>query len=251
MTPIGDPTETRTTGRSRCRCRAADRRRRGEQPVAARQPRLLQGPAGGPGRRHRDGAGQHHRHRGPRRTTEATRTGTERRACPTCSASRAQLPTISRRQPEPGDDTNSTDADGTGEIKRSETVTLRLAGVVTQVLPNGNLVVAARQEVRVNSELRELPGERRGAPAGHRAATTRCSTTGWRRRASRTGGRGQLTDVQPPRYGQQLLDICCRSNLTGGGRAVIPGPARPASGWPQPGPPDGSAPASDSRPAAP
>ena len=45
---------------------------------------------------------------------------------------------------------------GTGEMKRDETVTLKLAGVITQVLPNGNLVVAARQEVRVNAELREL-----------------------------------------------------------------------------------------------
>ena len=47
--------------------------------------------------------------------------------------------------------TNSSNANaGTGEIKRNETITLRLAGVITQVLPNGNLVVAARQEMRVN-----------------------------------------------------------------------------------------------------
>ena len=43
---------------------------------------------------------------------------------------------------------------GTGQIQRNEAVTLRLAGVVTQVLPNGNLVVVARQEFRVNHELR-------------------------------------------------------------------------------------------------
>jgi flagellar L-ring protein precursor FlgH len=45
---------------------------------------------------------------------------------------------------------------GSGQIQRNEVVTIRLAGVVTQVLPNGNLVVSARQEFRVNSELREL-----------------------------------------------------------------------------------------------
>jgi flagellar L-ring protein FlgH len=45
---------------------------------------------------------------------------------------------------------------GTGQIQRTEAVTLRLAGVVTQVLSNGNLVVAASQEFMVNSELREL-----------------------------------------------------------------------------------------------
>ena len=38
-------------------------------------------------------------------------------------------------------------------------MTIRLAGVVTQVLPNGNLVVSARQEFRVNHELRELQVE--------------------------------------------------------------------------------------------
>ncbi len=45
---------------------------------------------------------------------------------------------------------------GSGQIQRNEAVTIRLAGVVTQVLPNGNLVVSARQEFRVNNELREL-----------------------------------------------------------------------------------------------
>ena len=45
---------------------------------------------------------------------------------------------------------------GTGQIQRNETVTLRVAAVVTQVLPNGNLVLTGKQEVRVNNELREL-----------------------------------------------------------------------------------------------
>lgn len=97
-------------------------------------------------------------------------------------------------------------ATGTGSVQRNETVTLRLAGVVTQVLPNGNLAVAARQEVRVNSELRELrvSGVIRPQDIGSdntvlhdRMAEARISY----------GGRGQLTDVQTPRYGQQLLDI--------------------------------------------
>ena len=85
-------------------------------------------------------------------------------------------------------------------------MTLRLAGVVTQVLPNGNLVVAARQEVRVNSELRELqvsgvirPQDIASDNTVHhdRMAEARIAY----------GGRGQLTDVQTPRYGQQILDI--------------------------------------------
>ncbi len=95
---------------------------------------------------------------------------------------------------------------GTGSIKRNETVTLRLAGVVTQVLPNGNLAVAARQEVRVNSELRELlvSGVLRREDIGS-DNTVRHDRLAEARIAY--GGRGQISDVQRPRYGQQLLDI--------------------------------------------
>ena len=95
---------------------------------------------------------------------------------------------------------------GTAEMKRDETVTLRLAGVVTQVLPNGNLVVAARQEVRVNSELRELQvaGVIRPQDIGS-DNTVRHDRMAEARIAY--GGRGQLTDVQAPRWGQQVLDI--------------------------------------------
>ena len=95
---------------------------------------------------------------------------------------------------------------GTGEMKRDETVTLKLAGVVTQVLPNGNLVVAARQEVRVNSELRELAvsGVIRPQDIGS-DNTVRHDRMAEARIAY--GGRGQLTDLQTPRWGQQVLDI--------------------------------------------
>ena len=95
---------------------------------------------------------------------------------------------------------------GTAEMKRDETVTLRLAGVITQVLPNGNLVVAARQEVRVNSELRELAvaGVIRPQDIGS-DNTVRHERMAEARIAY--GGRGQLTDVQAPRWGQQVLDI--------------------------------------------
>ncbi len=95
---------------------------------------------------------------------------------------------------------------GTAEMQRDETVTLRLAGVITQVLPNGNLVVAARQEVRVNSELRELAvaGVIRPQDIGS-DNTVRHERMAEARIAY--GGRGQLTDVQAPRWGQQVLDI--------------------------------------------
>ena len=56
---------------------------------------------------------------------------------------------------------------GTGKIKRDEAITLRIAGVITQVLANGNMVVTAKQELRVNSELRELTVSGVIRPPGH------------------------------------------------------------------------------------
>ncbi len=95
---------------------------------------------------------------------------------------------------------------GTGAIKRNETVTLRLAGVVTQVLPNGNLVVAARQEVRVNSELRDLQVSGIIRPQDIASDNTVQHDRMAEARIA-YGGRGQLSDMQTPRYGQQALDI--------------------------------------------
>ena len=95
---------------------------------------------------------------------------------------------------------------GTGKISRAEVVTLRLAGVVTQVLPNGNLVVAARQEMRVNSELRILLVSGIVRPQDIGADNTITHDRLAEARIS-YGGKGQLTDLQTPRYGQQLMDI--------------------------------------------
>ena len=102
---------------------------------------------------------------------------------------------------------NSTNNNGgTGQIQRNETVTVRLAGVVTQVLPNGNLVVSARQEFRVNNELRELqvtgvirPQDIASDNTVHHDRMAEARIT--------YGGRGELTTVQHPRWGQQLMDI--------------------------------------------
>jgi flagellar L-ring protein precursor FlgH len=101
---------------------------------------------------------------------------------------------------------SASNAGGTGVIKRNETVTLRLAGVITQVLPNGNLVVAARQEMEVNSELRELRVS--GVIRPQDIASDNTVSHDRMAEARITyGGRGQLTSAQTPRYGQQALDI--------------------------------------------
>jgi len=95
---------------------------------------------------------------------------------------------------------------GTGQIKRNETVTLSLGGVVTQVLPNGNLVVAARQQMVVNGELRELRVTGVVRPQDITSENTVQSAQIAEARIE-YGGRGQLTDIQSPRWGQQVMDI--------------------------------------------
>jgi len=47
-------------------------------------------------------------------------------------------------------------SDGSGSVKRAETLATNVAAVVTQILPNGNMVIEGKQEVRVNFEVREL-----------------------------------------------------------------------------------------------
>lgn len=101
---------------------------------------------------------------------------------------------------------SSSDVNGEGTLKRSEQINLRVAATVSQVLPNGNLVVVGRQQVRVNQELRDLQvgGIIRPQDIGSdntvkhdRLAEARIAY----------GGRGTISDVQRPRYGQELLDI--------------------------------------------
>jgi flagellar L-ring protein precursor FlgH len=95
---------------------------------------------------------------------------------------------------------------GVGSINRNETVTLRVAAVVTQVLPNGNLVLLGTQEFRVNSELRQLVVSGIVRPQDINADNTVMHDRMAEARIS-YGGRGQLTDVQTARWGQQILDI--------------------------------------------
>ncbi|WP_288951719.1 flagellar basal body L-ring protein FlgH [uncultured Paracoccus sp.] len=95
---------------------------------------------------------------------------------------------------------------GSGNISRRDKLTLRVAATVVDRLPNGVLRIQGTQEVRVNNEVRELtvsgfvrPSDirRRNEIAYDRIAGARISY----------GGRGQISDVQQPRYGQQVADI--------------------------------------------
>jgi len=104
------------------------------------------------------------------------------------------------------DTSNKHVTNGQAQINRSEQINLRVAAEVTQVLPNGNLVITGRQEIRVNYDVRELQvsGVVRAMDidalnevAYDKIAEARISY----------GGHGQGTDLQQPRYGQQILDV--------------------------------------------
>ncbi len=107
---------------------------------------------------------------------------------------------------DPAVDIDSSSASrGSGSVRRNEQLTLRVAAAVTGRLPNGVLEIRGTQEVRVNNELRELlvtgyvrPEDisRQNEITYDKIASARISY----------GGRGQISEVQQPRYGQQVAE---------------------------------------------
>ncbi len=95
---------------------------------------------------------------------------------------------------------------GDGTIERSEVIELTLAAVVTQILPNGNLAITGRQEVRVNAELRELLVTGVIRPADIEPGNSISHEKIAEMRVA-YGGRGTLSELQKPRWGTQVWDI--------------------------------------------
>lgn len=101
---------------------------------------------------------------------------------------------------------NEHSTSGDGEIDRSESIELEVAAVITQILPNGNLVIAGRQEIRVNYELRELKitGIIRREDIATDNSVSHDKIAEMR---LAYGGRGTISDLQQPRWGTQVWDI--------------------------------------------
>jgi len=101
---------------------------------------------------------------------------------------------------------NQTSNQGGGAIARTESISLQVAAVVTQVLPNGNLVIHGRQETKVNYEVREL----QIAGVIRPQDITAINTVSYEKIAEARlayGGRGHISDFQQPRWGTQVMDV--------------------------------------------
>ena len=102
--------------------------------------------------------------------------------------------------------TNSaTNNTGTGAVTRSEKISLTIAAVVTNVLPNGNMVIQGTQEVRTNAELRQLTVAGIVRPEDISSANTITHTQIAEARIS-YGGRGDISRVQKVPGGQSLVE---------------------------------------------
>jgi flagellar L-ring protein precursor FlgH len=104
------------------------------------------------------------------------------------------------------DISSASQSNGEGAIRRRERITLRIAAAVTDVLPNGSLVVRGSQEVLVNEELRDLRVE----GVVRREDITRANVIAYDKIAEARiayGGKGDVSRVNRARYGQKLVDI--------------------------------------------
>jgi flagellar L-ring protein precursor FlgH len=137
-----------------------------------------------------------------------SRSGAESLGIPNFLGIESKLDKVLPGSPNPSSLVNANSASnsaGAGNTSRSEQINTTVAAIVAAVLPNGNLLIRGRQEVRVNFELRELlisgivrPQDiaRDNSIRNSQIADARISY----------GGRGQITDVQQPRWGQQVYE---------------------------------------------
>lgn len=96
-------------------------------------------------------------------------------------------------------------ANGSGSVSRSERVNLTVAAIITAVMPNGNMVIQGRQEVRTNREVRELTVAGIVRPEDISSANTIAHTQIAEARIS-YGGRGDISRMQATPAAQSLVE---------------------------------------------
>jgi flagellar L-ring protein precursor FlgH len=103
------------------------------------------------------------------------------------------------------DITGSTQSKSTGTVDRRETIKTQVAALVTQVLPNGNLAIDGSQEILINQEIREISVKGVIRPQDINTDNTIDSSQIAQARVVYSG-RGQLTDIEKPRWGHQVIE---------------------------------------------
>lgn len=143
--------------------------------------------------------------------TDRSRTGTETAAAPSLYGLQGRINNLIPL--EKGLDTSNlleisgdSSTNGVGKIDRKERIRTQVAALITQVLPNGNLVIDGSQEILVNFEVREVAVSGVIRPEDINSDNTIESTQIAQARITYSG-RGQITDVQQPRWGQQVIDV--------------------------------------------
>ncbi len=94
---------------------------------------------------------------------------------------------------------------GAGQVNRSEKISLTIAAVVTGILPNGNMMIQGTQEVRTNTDLRQLTVAGIVRPEDISSANTIRHTQIAEARIN-YGGRGDIARVQKTPAGQSLVE---------------------------------------------
>jgi len=141
--------------------------------------------------------------------TEGKRTTTDVAAAPATAGLAGKLlhfiPGINATPSNLVDVNGTLDTKGTGTIQRQDIVTTQIAALVTQMLPNGNLVIEGSQEITMNQDIRDVAVKGVVRPQDIKSDNTIDSTQIAEARIVYSS-HGQLSDMQKPRWGGQVLD---------------------------------------------